>query len=128
MKPKTISLIRHSIIAVVLGAGVFCLVFFLRGMMNYIGLSDAFLSSGAVLLGIAGLAFIGRMGTFDVLGYGMKRLVEQFTHNKDERYENAGDYSIAKKKKRQNKPFSYWVYLVLGGIELVLAIVFALLV
>ncbi|MDY2913607.1 MAG: DUF3899 domain-containing protein [Candidatus Enteromonas sp.] len=125
MKPKTVAILRHSVISVGISAILFCLVYFLRGLYTLAGLSDALLLPGAVCLGIAGLALVGRRGTFDVLGYGVKRLIEQFTHNKDTHYENAGDYSLQLREKRQNKPFPYWVYLVMGGLQLASAIVLA---
>ena len=81
----------------------------------------------ALVLAAAGLLFIGRAGTFDVLAYGVKRLVDQFTHHDDPEYKTAGDYSLAKKEKRKSVRFPYWVYLALAGVFLLLALVFGLL-
>ena len=127
MSKNAILLIRHTSIALGIAAVSFCLVFFLRGAFSYRGGSDACFVTGALELGIAGLLFIGRAGTLDVLAYGVKRLVDQFTHHDDPEYKTAGDYSLAKKEKRKSVRFPYWVYLALAGVFLLLALVFGLL-
>ena len=127
MSRKSILLARHAIIALGLAAISFCLVFFLWRSFSFRGASDACFVTGALELGIAGLLFIGRAGTFDVLAYGFKRLIDQFTHHDDPEYKTAGDYSLAKKEKRKSVRFPYWVYLALAGIFLLLALVFGLL-
>ena len=127
MQPKTVLLLRHLIIALSLSAIVFCLVFFLPGRYGYDGLSDAFFVTGAMMVGAAGLLAVGRAGIFDVLAYGMKRLVEQFTKKDDPEYKTAGDYSLAKQKKRKSLKFPYYIYLGLGAIFLIFGIVFLLL-
>lgn len=127
MDKKAILLIRHAIVALALAAMSFCLVYFLRPSKAYDGLSDAFFVTGAVLFGVAGMLFITRQGTFDVLGYGVKRLVDQFTHHDDPEYKNAGDYSLAKQEKRRGARFPYWIYLALCLLAFALGILFLLL-
>jgi hypothetical protein len=114
----------NFLVAFLLGAGVFCLIYFLRRLFDFGGASDACFGAGASLLGITLLIIIGRTGVFDVLFYGFFRFGESFRPDNKKKYDTAYDF---KEKKRQDRARSrplFWPYLGLGGLYLVLAFVF----
>ena len=127
MKEKTRTYLIHSAVALSIAVTAFCLVFFLRKLYTFTGYCDAFFISSIITLCCSGFAFVHRSGTFDVLHYGMSRLLAQWTHKDEKKYANAGDYHEVMKEKRQSNPFPYLPYLILGSVLLVIAIVFLIL-
>ena len=115
------------IVTTVLCTGVFLLVLFLRQKFNTTGFSDACFVACAPAIFLPILAFIIRMGTFDVLNYGMYRLVESFRAGEGKKYDSAYDFSVARKEARRRKPAIYWPFFVVGGLYLTAAIVFLIL-
>lgn len=105
----------------------FCLIFFLRPPYTFRGASDAFFISAAVGYGVCGMIFAVRSGSFDVLNYGVYRLFESFRLDRKKRWDNAGDYQLEKKKKRQLSKAVYWPSLAVASLFLLLALVFLLL-
>ena len=71
-------IITSFLIASIIGVISFVSIFCGRRLFNYTGLTDAFFISGAIVVGIAGLIFTIRTGSFDVLNYGVYRLFESF--------------------------------------------------
>lgn len=112
---------------IALAIGLFCLVYIPNWQRGFRALSDGFLVPGAILLSIAGFIYIGRSGTFDVTGYSFMRLGESLRREPRKTFKDAYDYAAFKNEQRnKNKPY-YWPYLVLGGLGVALAILFALL-
>ena len=106
------------------GCALFCLIFFLRQPYTIRSASDAFFISSASCFALTGMAFVIRSGTFDVLNYGMYRLVESFRLDRKKRWDNAGDYKIDRAKKRQLSKAIYWPRLAASGFFLLMAILF----
>ncbi len=127
MEEKIRKNLIHLGVALAIGITSFCLVFFLRRIYTYTGYSDAFFVSGAIVLACSGFAFVHRSGTFDVLHYGMGRLIAQWTHSRRRTFKNAGDYQEFSKQKRKLNPFPYYPYLGIGAILIVLAVIFMIL-
>lgn len=123
-------LLIHSIVAGLLSLVIFLLVFFLLNpqAMVYQRLSDAFFFSGGITLGFATLFWIAHSGTFDVLAYGFSTFMKGLspTHF-EKRYNDFYDYQQQKKEKRKESYFSFYPYLILGSVLIVLAIVFMIL-
>lgn len=120
-------LLVSFIIASVGCVGVFLLVFLLRRKFDFGGLSDAFFVSCAPALLLPLFLLAIRAGTFDVLNYGMYRLVESFRRVEIKRYDSAYDYKVARDEVRRRRPALYWPYFVVGGAFLIAAIVFFIL-
>ena len=119
--------IVHCVIASVLSIGLFCLVFFLRQDFSFKGWSDAFFVSGAVMVAFGGLSFIASRGLFDMMGYGMYRVVGAFKFKGELRYQHAIDFKEARLEKRRKNPFFFQIYLIIGGVLILLAILFSIL-
>lgn len=83
-------------------------------------LSDAFFAAGAVIAGLGVLTWIGNVGFFDIMSFGVHNLVEQipFVH-RGEQFENYYDY---KQKKDENRKGTRHHLLIVGAFFLVLAI------
>ena len=111
--------LRDWLIIAAIGAVISLLVMWGRGAfsaqtaqetMRYI--SDGFFVAGVVLAGMAGLAYCGNEGTFDMLFFGIKQLVRSFTvRDMTQRKESFYDYR--KKKQAAKKPVLY--ILITGG-------------
>ena len=88
------------------------------------GLSNCLLVPAIVYLGIAGLAFVQRAGTFDIFQY---QLSTWFSAWKKKTYgkQTAGDYHRERVRKRKNHPFPYLPFLSYGLVLLILCIIFA---
>ena len=113
-----------ELIVALLGCvGVFLLVLFLRHKFDFAGFSDAFFVASAPALFLPLFVLAIRMGTFDVLNYGMYRLVESFRRGEGKKYATAYDYKVARTEARQRKPAIYWPFFAVGGAFLVAAIV-----
>ena len=119
--------IIHCIVALALMIGIFCLIFFLRQDFGYRGWSDALFIDGAVLLGFGLLAWIAGNGVFDMMGYGLYRAVAVFKFRGEIRYKTPDSFKDKRNENRRKSPFFFPIYLILGGVLIVLGIVFAIL-
>jgi hypothetical protein len=108
--------------ALILGA----VILFIRGDYTLAGFSNALFIPGAVVLGFAGLMFVGRHGTFDVASYSFVRLRDSFRRENVKSFEDAYAYSEYKNSQRLRRGFYILPYLVIGGAFLVVAFVFAM--
>lgn len=125
-------------IAFLIGGGLFVLIFFIKGADTGYSLqlaSDATFIPGAVILLFVALMAIGRYGTFDLMQYGMIKFwhyVRPNRRKKDEPDAKKGafgtphDYIEYKTERRKQRPTYYLPYLVVGGILLILGIIFGL--
>jgi len=127
-KKAKINLI-NALISFFLCALIFLLVFFLyhTDYLIYERLSNAFLISGGIVVGLISLIWIGRMGTFDLLSYGFSTFINGLSPRKfEKKYKDFYDYKEQKEEKRKFNYIRYWPYLSFGGTLLALAIVFAI--
>jgi len=120
-RQEILKIVVTSLILAVLNAVSVPLCYFFAHM----NLSDCFLIPGAVYLGAAGLVFVHRAGTFDTFEYQFQNFLRSFQKDYRKSYETANEYHLAMKEKRKSHSFPYVPYLVLGGINLALALVFA---
>lgn len=118
----------HTIVAVILGVGFFCLVFFLRQIFDLRGWSDAFVVSGVFELGLLVIVFLGERGVFDMMGYGMYRLVGLFKRQEDLKWRTAYDFKAEKVEKRCKNPFFFVPYFIVAGIFLLIGVVLTIVV
>ena len=115
-----------TIVCIALSALVFCLMFFLRDNADaYAKASDGFFVAGACILAYFLMTLVVRSGTFDVFGYSFQRFFEAYRHKgMEKRYEDAGDYHVQKVEKRRTNKLVWVPYLVVGLIDIALAIGF----
>ena len=111
------SWIASMIVYPVLGAGIFCLVFFIKGNYQLVGYIDPLFFAGAVVLGLGLLTVLGHFGAFDFLVYGFRSIFKHMNIN----YSNAMDeypdyysYMEGKKEKRKGKFPFIWPWLVVS--------------
>ena len=124
MSDRGKKILIEFIVTTVLCTGAFLLVLLLRQKFTMTGFSDACFVACAPAILLPVLALIIRLGTFDVLNYGMYRLVESFRRGEGKRYDTAFDYKVARMEVRQRRPAIYWPFFVVGGVFLIAALVF----
>lgn len=100
-----------------------CFVLPMYFLTNF-GLSNSLLVPSLVYLGIAGLVFVQRAGTFDIFEF---QLTNWFSAWKKKSYnrQTAGEFHQDRVRKRKNHPFPYLPFLAYGVLLLVLCIIFA---
>jgi hypothetical protein len=106
---------------------LFALLFFPSGVYTWFRASDASFIPGMVLLGLSGLLFIGRSGTFDVVNYGFFRLGESFRKEKTKAFADAYEYSNHRRELRDKTPIYFVPFLFLGALFIGLGLVFMML-
>lgn len=89
-------------------------------------LSDCFLIPTVLYLAAAGLMFVVRMGTFDLFSFQFANWYNSWKKGIAKKYDDYPQYRQIKQEKRKNNSFYYLPYLVVGGICLILTIVFAI--
>ena len=62
-----------------------------------------------------------------MMGYGMYRVVGAFKFKGELRYQHAIDFKEARLEKRRKNPFFFQIYLIIGGVLILLAILFSIL-
>jgi hypothetical protein len=102
----------------------FCLPFFLRGDYSYRGLSDAFFFASLLEFAILFFVAVNRFGLFDAVYYSFHRMGESFHPDAPKRWNTYNDYRIYKKDARASGRMYVWSYVTLGGLSLLLAVVF----
>lgn len=113
------------VIVSILGIGIWCLAYFVRGNLHLIGAMDAFTISGVAILLLYGLYLVYRWGAFDMVIYGFKDLYYHmnFSAEKIRKYDDYGEYRERKKEERsKSKPY-FWPFLVIGAILVITSII-----
>ncbi len=89
-------------------------------------LSDALIIPGVLLAGVAAISWTGALGTYDMLGYGIKTLFFFLPQKEEKRYKTFYDYRQAKEEKGR-----HWLpemlvvglaFVLLGVISLVISL------
>ena len=93
------------------------------GAQKYIHLADAFTIPAVIMLMLGVLVWISTTGSFDMLGYGLKRGKEAFFPS-SYTHEQFYDYKVRKSKKRMK---GYSFMFISGGIYFVPAVIFNIL-
>lgn len=115
-----------SAVALVLGAGIFCLIFFLLGK-GYAAGSDAAILTSAILLATAGFIFISRNGFFDFVSYGFKQLGSQLFSKNPNEHNDFVSYKTEKNALREKRTKYYLGFIFVGLAFLVASIVLLIL-
>lgn len=115
-----------SVILLVIGAAIFLGVFFgAPSPVLYFTLSNSLLGGGATIAALGVLSFVTRSGIFDIVGYSVNTLITSFRKEENKKFHDAYHYKEYKKKRRSLSKMIIFPYLIIGGIELLLAAIFA---
>lgn len=100
-------------ITLAVGAGLFCLFFFLHGR-GLRGACDGTGYPGIILTGIAGLIFVARNGFFDIFSYGFKQLGSSMFGRNANKYKDFPDYKNQNREVRSKRSKYYLIILFIG--------------
>lgn len=88
---------------------------------KYLNFADAFTIPAVVMLMLGLLVWVSTTGSFDMLGYGLKRAKDAFIPSASYTHEQFYDYKMRKNKKRIK---GYSFMFISGGIYLIPGVVF----
>lgn len=114
-----------SAITLVLGIGIFCLFFFVRGKTVGYGLlnwQDSTIIVGIILIGVGAIMGVARDGFFDIFAYGFKQLGGAIFTKKPTEYHDYPGYRETQKIKRKSTPKLFISVLIVGAIFLVVSL------
>ncbi|MEG1565793.1 MAG: DUF3899 domain-containing protein [Bacilli bacterium] len=127
MNYKLKSALITTLVLCIFSSILFTVVYFVVPAATfYIRICNCFFFVGSLVFAMLGLAFVNRTGIFDVVGYSFNSLFMSFKHDAPKKFQDAYHYKEYKKKKRSFNPLPYLPYLLLGGISLIIALVFML--
>ena len=122
---------KRYLLAFLIGIAISLLILLSKGTFSktdilerYKDLSDAFFVSGFMLAGVGGLVFVGNNGVFDMIRFGVSKVVSLIRSEKH-RSETARTYYDYLQKKAEKPSASYGFLLVSGSCLLVLSVLFA---
>ena len=130
MNEKIISFIKKLVGAFALMGAATTIVLMLRehsntldGAQKYLNLADAFTIPSVIMLMLGVLVWVSTTGSFDMIGYGLKKAKDAFFPSKYT-HEQFYDYKVRQDEKRIK---GYGFMFISGGIYLVPAIIFNIL-
>ena len=109
------------LISLVVGAGIFCLIFFLRNQTIVAAVDGAAIGSMFVLfLGL--LMWVAHLGAFDTFAFGFKQLGSMLFAKDARRDGTFQDYKQNKATKRDNSSYNF-VMVIFAGLLLSISII-----
>lgn len=130
MNEKIVSLIKKYVGAfAVMGAGTAVVLIIrehsasLDRAQKYLNIADAFTIPAVVMLMLGVLVWISTTGSFDMIGYGLKKAKDAFFPSRYT-HEQFYDYKVRKNEKRIK---GYGFMFISGGIYVIPAIIFNIL-
>ena len=124
---------KRYLITLLIGAVVSVLILLLRGSFAqtespelYKDLSDAFFVSGVLLAGIGGLVFVAENGVFDMIRFGVIKVISLIRSEKH-RAESPRTYYDYKEEKSGKPSAKYGFLLITGAVFVTLSVFFAFL-
>ena len=108
------------IISIVVGVGIFCLIFFLRNMTLLAAVDGSAIGGVSVLL-VGLLMWVSHLGAFDTFVFGFKQLGSMFFAKDARRDGNYADYKQAKAESRANSSYNF-VAVIAAGLLLLIAV------
>ena len=109
------------IISIIVGVGIFCLIFFLRNQTILAAVDGAAIGSVIVIfLGL--LMWVAHLGAFDTFAFGFKQLGSMIFSKEPRKDGTYQDYKEGKKIKRDNSSYNF-VSVILAGLLLSIAII-----
>lgn len=111
-----------AIIALAIGAGIFCLYFFLNNM-TIIAACNASIVAGVSLVGLGALIILARLGTFDTFAYGFMQLGSSMFGRQPKKYNDMIEYKQAKYDERKEKSKYYFAIMIVGALFFIATLV-----
>lgn len=111
-----------AIIALAIGAGIFCLYFFLNNM-TIVAACNASIVAGVSLVGLGALIILARLGTFDTFAYGFMQLGSSMFGRQPKKYNDMVEYKQAKYDERKEKSKYYFAIMIVGALFFIATIV-----
>lgn len=108
------------IISIVVGVGIFCLIFFLRNMTLLAAVDGSAIGGVSVLL-VGLLMWVSHLGAFDTFVFGFKQLGSMFFAKDARRDGNYADYKQNKAEARANSSYNF-VAVIAAGLLLLIAV------
>ena len=109
------------IISIVVGVGIFCLIFFLRNMTLLAAVDGSAIGGVSVLL-VGLLMWVSHLGAFDTFVFGFKQLGSMFFAKDARRDGNYADYKQNKAETRANSSYNF-VAVIAAGLFLSIALI-----
>ena len=109
------------LVSLVVGGGIFCLVFFLKDK-NIVAAVDASAISAVSVLCIGLLLWMSHLGAFDTFAFGFKQLGSMIFAKEPRRDGQYQDYRKEKIEKRTNSSYNF-VAVILAGLLLLIAVI-----
>ena len=101
------------VISLIVGGGIFCLFFFLRGK-TIVAAVDGSAVATVSILGIGLLVWMHHLGAFDTFAFGFKQLGSMLFAKEPRRDGKYQDYRQEKIEKRNNSSFNFVAIIVAG--------------
>lgn len=111
-----------AIIALAIGAGIFCLYFFLNNM-TIVAACNGSILAGVALVGIGALIIITRLGAFDTFAYGFMQLGTSMFGRQPKKYSDMIEYKQAKYNERKEKSKYYFAIMIVGALFFIATLV-----
>ena len=109
------------LVSLVVGGGIFCLVFFLKDK-NIVAAVDASAISAVSVLCIGLLLWMSHLGAFDTFAFGFKQLGSMIFAKEPRRDGQYQDYRKEKILKRTNSSYNF-LAVILAGLLLLIAVI-----
>ena len=109
------------LIAIVVGVGIFCLIFFLRNQTIIAAVDGAAIGSVVVLF-FGLLMWVAHLGAFDTFAFGFKQLGSMLFAKDARRDGTFQEYKENKATKRDNSSYNF-VMVILAGLLLSISII-----
>ena len=103
------------VVSLLIGAGIFCLYFFLN-VANVLHALNGVTFSTIALAGLGGLMWVNSQGAFDTLSYGFRQMFASFFAKNANKYNDMYAYKEAKAQKRESSPKTWLAVLIAAAI------------
>jgi len=114
------------LISLVVGAGVFCAVFFSRNR-DLLAATDGLSVAGIVVLFLGLLVWMGNLGVFDIFSFGFKQIVSTL-FTKDPRRDGTFYEYKAEKREKRDASSNNFVSIIAAGVTILIAMVVVLII
>ena len=108
-----------GIISLLLGIGIFCIVYFAAGLPAVDGTAFGAL----ILISAGGLIWVAREGFFDLASYGFRQFGNMIFSKKANQFNDFAGYKEAKRETRENRSKYYLSLLAVGALFLIATII-----
>ncbi len=108
------------VIALVIGATIFCLLFFLRDKSLFDAVNGASIAAVSVLF-VGLLMWVSHLGAFDTIVFGFKQLASSIFAKDPRRDGNLVDYKAMKAEKRSDASYNF-VTMIFAGLLMLIAV------